>query len=135
MYEDRRTELKLRESEIETCTERLEEKEARISMLTDRLEKKSLKLREMEERIQRLAHETVDTSSEYASITELHLAEEMLTTLALERLQYKIQLSSEEASRRELQFQATTLSEGVNDMAAVLEAMRERIVPPTKVCY
>ena len=135
MYEDRRAELRLRDSEIEQCTERLEEKEGLVRMLTDRFEKKSLKLHEMEEHIQKLERKTVDTPSAYSSVIELHLAEQMSAALALERLQYKIQLSNEEASRRELQFQAKTLSEGVNEKIAILEEMKKSVVPPTKVCH
>lgn len=146
LCEDGRVELKLKEAEIERYMEELQKKEAHIRMLKDKLEDKMMKLSEMDECIQKLEQEKMnfDTLSDsyeyvyhggYGSTTELHLAEQISNMFAVEWLQYKIQLLREEANKRELLFQVSSLSQRVDEMSSTLEAMAGTSVPPAQVCW
>ena len=71
----------------------------------------------------------------YSSTTELHLAEQISNMVAVEWLQYKIQLLREEANKRELLFQMSSLTQTVDEMSSTLEAMAGASVPPAQVSW
>ena len=146
LCEDGRVELKLKEAEIERCIEELQKKEAHIRMLNNKLEDKFMKLSEMDECIQKLQQEKMSLNTlpdpyeyvscgGYSSTTELHLAEQISNMVAVEWLQYKIQLLREEANKRELLFQVSSLSQRVDEMSSSLEAMAGASVPPAQVSW
>ena len=146
LCEDGRVELKLKEAEIERCIEEVQKKEAHIRMLNNKLEDKFMKLSEMDECIQKLEQEkmSLNTLSDpyeyvyhggYSSTTELHLAEQISNMVAVEWLQYKIQLLREEANKRELLFQMSSLTQTVDEMSSTLEAMAGASVPPAQVSW
>ena len=146
LCEDGRVELKVKEAEIERCIEELQKKEAHIRMLNNELEDKFMKLSKMDECIQKLEQEkmSLNTLSDpyeyiyrggYSSTTELHLAEQISNMVAVEWLQYKIQLLREEANKRELLFQMSSLTQMVDEMSSTLEAMAGASVPPAQVSW
>ena len=122
LCEDGRVELKLKEAEIERCISEMDE-------CTQKLEQEKMSLVTLSDPYEYVYH------GGYSLTTELHLAEQISNMVAVEWLQYKIQLLREEANKRELLFQVSSLTQRVDEMSSTLEAMAGVSLPPAQVSW